>query len=548
MTHLAWAIRREDVARSEALAREAIEGWTDEDPPETRGRALLVLGYVAGSCADFASALNTAKEGLVAVGPHGDPSLRCRLHTYLARSAVASGALDVARLHADAASDLAGALRDDEIRVCAGVVDGVVALSCDEADDATAHFQRALERSAERFPVLDSEALCCLGMLAEREGRSEAALELQSRSLGSASAASDQNAIARARTNLAIVYRRLGHPVEARTHIFAALSIVRSRNDRRGLAMVILNIGGVERDLDATDLAVARFEEALAIFQTIGDTTGEVSTRQSLGTVRLERGEYDDADRQFSRIIALADETVAPRFVAHAVLGRARVLAATGKSERAIAEFETGERLILRHGARTSQAQALIWRARAHLDAGDSSSAQEALCRALPIARELDRKTSLADVHRLLAECHEQTGEFEAAYRESREAQSVSAEIAVWQRTARQGQLQTMSQLEHARTLAAAERERTAALADANASLARVNQDLREYVDVVASDLRRPLADVLAGADRVSCAPAESTPDVATEMLAPIVRGAEEIEQIISRLLAAGAVSATPDE
>ncbi len=125
----------------------------------------------------------------------------------------------------------------------------------------------------------------------------------------------------------------------AREHAYAALALARDLMpasdvppaDRAGplrrLALVLNNVGLIEKELQAIDAAEAALREAVAIAQALGDGRIEDEFRLTLSLCAVERGALDDAERSLAETLVrferLGDDIRAAT-AAH-TLGRVRL-------------------------------------------------------------------------------------------------------------------------------------------------------------------------------------------------------------------------------
>ena len=121
-----------------------------------------------------------------------------------------------------------------------------------------------------------------------REAKSN--LELASKHVGS-----DQGAEANVIQALGDVHVMLAEYSEARTRYEQALPIYQTIGDRLGEANVIKALGDVHVMLDEYSEARTRYEQALPIYQTIGDRLGEANVIQALGDLHGEMEQIAEA-------------------------------------------------------------------------------------------------------------------------------------------------------------------------------------------------------------------------------------------------------------
>jgi len=547
LTQIAWKVRRVDIERARSLAARAIEEAEDTDPASIRAGALLILGVAKARDGGYVEAIRLTDEGLDLLGEDDDPVLRCRLHGSAASHTSMIGEGENALRHIAAAAALAKSGGSAAERAWVAIVPGTTVMKWGDIAAAATSFQAALNEAPDDEPWLKAEALCSLGSIENRQGRSLRALEILGQSLDVAVSADDPDAIARARMYLALAYKRLGSFVLARRHLQAALAIVRESGPRVGLAAILTNLAVLEDTLGDPDAASARGLEALEEFAATGHGEGSSSTLRLLGDVHTKRGELDKAEECFTASIEHLGSPPEPRLIALGKAGLGRAAREKGTLDEAARHFCEAVRLLEGTGSDAELTGVLLDLGSMQINACDYTAAIATLERAVNAAKTLENVSWLAKVRRKLARAHEGGGDHAAAYRESSEAQRLGDAFQAAQEEDRLELLQVMLELELQENRAADEREHRESLERANGALSRANNDLRELVATTAHDLRNPLHAVIASGEILSQS-APELPERADRSLARIVAGAEQMAEMITSLLGVGALASSGPE
>jgi eukaryotic-like serine/threonine-protein kinase len=182
--------------------------------------------------------------------------------------------------------------------------------------------RQVVDRGAERIrahtgdPLVRSELLGVLASTYREMGDRAAAIELGRESLALLPAGRKHDLErAAAQRSLARAFAEVGELDSAHVHAAAAVAIVRRRAPRSSvLADAVLNLGAVVRLAGNASTAAQHFEEAMALFETSGDTTstGYIMAAGSLALHLRARGDHARADSLSRRALGLRSETGRP--------------------------------------------------------------------------------------------------------------------------------------------------------------------------------------------------------------------------------------------
>jgi serine/threonine protein kinase/tetratricopeptide (TPR) repeat protein len=279
----------------------------------------------------------------------------------------------------------------------------------------------------------------------------------------------------------------------------------RALGDQRRAAQNHLNAGWLAIDYGVLGEGRRDVEAALAVFDTIGDKSFEVSCRHALGMYHLASGQYEEAETQLNRALELARDQRLFETISTLTIDLAQVKSERGDYEAARAGLDT----VVGNGQAEDTPRALIRRAQTTARWGDFAAARTDLRQAAHTLQE--RKNTALDPLRLLveAEIAYDSGDITRAARTLTEAvalsdpdfpepASVDARIQLGWITGISGDPLAGQRLaEHA--LAEARRTgRTALIAGALVTVARMKLD-QHRLDEAAGALNEVLqADILA--------------------------------------------------
>ena len=108
--------------------------------------------------------------------------------------------------------------------------------------------------------------------------------------------------------NLGNVYRSLGQYPQARDNYDQALAIFQDLGDRNGEASALNNLGTVYRSLGQYPQARDNSDQALAIFQDLGDRDGEAKALNNLGVAYWYQGQWSEAESVLQEAIAVYEK------------------------------------------------------------------------------------------------------------------------------------------------------------------------------------------------------------------------------------------------
>lgn len=185
-------------------------------------------------------------------------------------------------------------------------------------DEAQASLDQALPLAAE-LASADLQAQCWQqqGALQEAAGDYEAAEKALNQALAWASQTGDPGRKALAYQSLAVVHFRQNRYEQTKDMLERALA-VRQQIDPTGLtsARVFVNLGSVNYNLGRSDDARRYFEQAMAVFQQVGDRSGEALAADMLGRMAAFASDFSAALTLYQRALALRQDIGQQRGIA----------------------------------------------------------------------------------------------------------------------------------------------------------------------------------------------------------------------------------------
>ncbi|HSH01760.1 MAG TPA: tetratricopeptide repeat protein [Anaerolineae bacterium] len=214
--------------------------------------------------------------------------------------------------------------------------------------DALHHAERAvglMRPLAETHPIDLADALYQRGWACYRLGRGDEALSLGQESFDLAKGKGAAQAMARSLKLLGAAHSMIGEYKQAWEEDQQALAIWQKLGDRFGEATSLSNLGETARLEGRYNKAVKLFTQALEIAREIGDRNGEMLYSNNLGGAQVGMGRYRDAAVVLESLLEWVpedwfaiDETY--HFLAEAYLGQGRTGEALTAAQQALALAE----------------------------------------------------------------------------------------------------------------------------------------------------------------------------------------------------------------
>ena len=190
---------------------------------------------------------------------------------------------------------------------------------------------------------------------------------------------------ARVHNVLVAALARLGRFDEAREEALAGLAIARAARARTVEGHLLSNLGNATMEGGDPGGAIARYEQAVAIFRDIGDRWGQAGALGNQAALLLTLGQTQRARRLLDENVQLCLEVGNRGSEASARAALAQALLTLGESVAARAMAQAGLELARAIVDRFYEAESLAWLGESHAALGDWSAA----CESLAAARDL---------------------------------------------------------------------------------------------------------------------------------------------------------------
>jgi tetratricopeptide (TPR) repeat protein len=214
--------------------------------------------------------------------------------------------------------------------------------SAERAAEASATEVSARQAGESAREVL-ARALSNKGWILSNLGESEAALSLGEQALALGTELGARSVMTDSLNLLGRVHRALGQYERAARYFEQTLELARESDDRVQMGRILTDLGIIaaksRRDYPKAE---ALFREALSIVQEIGHRFGEIVILHNLGGVRVDMGEYQEAEADLLQVIDVAerigwgDLSATYDFLARAYLGQGKVSEALATAKRAL--------------------------------------------------------------------------------------------------------------------------------------------------------------------------------------------------------------------
>jgi tetratricopeptide (TPR) repeat protein len=218
--------------------------------------------------------------------------------------------------------------------------------------------------------------------------------------------------------NLGVVSWVHGDYYRALDLYYTSINLRDSIGGKLGLGNTYHNIGNIFRSTKNWDKAVEWFEKTLKIRYTIDDQLGISYSKNNLGLIAQERGQYKKALKFLDEALMIRKEINNPRGVATSLLSIGKVYMELDNSQSASQYFN--EALAIWKSINHIQGQAMTYLALAALDINnnDLSKGLENSADALILAKTINAKPELMEIHEFRANIYSVLQRYEEAFQE----------------------------------------------------------------------------------------------------------------------------------
>jgi len=237
----------------------------------------------------------------------------------------------------------------------------------------------------------------CMREFLRSQGHWDQALAMHQAALDAAHQAGNQQAMARAFSDLAdMQYLTDDYPL-ATASLQRALELYRALGDRTGEAGALVHLSTVQEATGEYEAATASLTRALDLHRGLGDKLGEAKAYTNLGTVQYLTGNHEAAAGTLARALTLYREQ-------DDELGEADALTSLGTMQYLTKDFEAAAasqtralELYTRLGSKLGEANALTDLATVQYLTGQRAAAATSLKRALLLYRDLGDRSGEAE-------------------------------------------------------------------------------------------------------------------------------------------------------
>jgi predicted ATPase/class 3 adenylate cyclase/Tfp pilus assembly protein PilF len=258
-------------------------------------------------------------------------------------------------------------------------------------------------------------ALLGLGLLTRDSGRHDLASELLHESERWARAAGDVSLQARVRTVLGGTAWFQGQENQARDWVRESADLLRTTDDRWGLADALHMLGHIQIDAGDLDAAHASFEESLSLFRGVGDGWNLAQPLKDLGLIAARRGDYAAARPMYEESLGFLLGTGDKVQLVDSLNRVGELDLLIGAPEAAQARFESALAIARDVDNKTLVVETLMRFVELAEGRGKFTEARRLLDEALTLARGAQHQRLIAGIFHNLAYVELQAGQCEKA-------------------------------------------------------------------------------------------------------------------------------------
>lgn len=305
------------------------------------------------------------------------------------RSEWARDSLRRAAAQLDAARRCWQLARDDAAQADALSMLGEVYTALEDWERARASYEAAARLRHQAGDTRgEAEAACALSRALTGLGDFDEAKKSAQSALDAAHTLSDTRLEARALSALGHAHYFGEHLQEARRDLERAAALA-PPDDVRTRAETLLELGWADSEAGELERAFARFNEALPLWEKLGDPAGQARTLTALGRALTFRGELQNALEHHRRALRIADAAgdVETQAVAHNNIGYFHE--SLGQHERALEPFERALAGFTATGNRAGQAVTIQYVGNVRAALGERARARGFYERGLALSRAI---------------------------------------------------------------------------------------------------------------------------------------------------------------
>ncbi len=207
--------------------------------------------------------------------------------------------------------------------------------------------------------------------------------------------------------------------------------------NRPAAADALFSLGDAAAVLSRRDEAVDYLEQALAMYEELGDSRGAMYAHVQLGSTLQERDDVPGALRQYEAAAAIAREQSWPQDEIYVLVQMARAAGAIGDRESVVSSYREAVEICRRHRLLKQEVQHTCALAGALREKGEPKEAEGTLERARQLCHELTPERDRAEALRWLAGQEQAFSQDDQAREHREEALAIYQDLGLKQEEAR---------------------------------------------------------------------------------------------------------------
>jgi tetratricopeptide (TPR) repeat protein len=229
--------------------------------------------------------------------------------------------------------------------------------------------------------------------------------------------------------NLGILLQRRGEYQAALELYEKALKAFKEFGDRYVVAGSLHEIGRIHQSRGDYTVALEQYEKSLKILEEIGDRAGAAKSLHQIGMIHQDQGDYPAALEQYEKSLKIKEEIGDRAGVARSVHAIGNIYLSTGKPQQALEQYQKALKIAEEIGDRHEIAMVLHQVGIIHQDQGDFSAALEQYEKSLKILEEVGDRTGVASSLGQIGMIHYDRKEYQEALDMYVKALTIFAEL-----------------------------------------------------------------------------------------------------------------------